>query len=91
MEQTEHHHKEEHLEEDHEGVVVRGGEQDNGQEGGETAIEHCRANLEQGVLDPDIGIFSYSHTLQNKKVIFFPEFRVHDLIWGSSSENVQLC
>ena len=54
MKQAEHHHKEEHLEEDHEGVVVGGGEQNHSQQSGEAAIEDCRTNLEQCVLDPEI-------------------------------------
>ena len=54
MEQAEDDYKEEHLEEDHEGVVVRGGQQNHSQEGGEAAVEDCWTNLEQSVLDPGI-------------------------------------
>ena len=58
VEEAEDHHKEEHLEEDHEGVVVRGGQQNHSQEGGEAAVEDRRPNLEQSVLDPDSWISS---------------------------------
>ena len=53
VEETEHDHKEEHLEEDHEGVVVRGGQEYHCQEGGETTVEHGWSNLKQRVLDPE--------------------------------------
>ena len=53
MEESEHHNQEEHLEEDHEGVVVWGSEKDNSKERGEAAIEHCWTDLKQRVLNPE--------------------------------------
>ena len=52
MKKSKHHDKEEHLEEHHEGVVVGGGKKDHGQESREAAVEHCRSNLKQRVLNP---------------------------------------